>query len=471
MIAIPAIRRLMSVTLLLFATIALAAAYWAVGGRNGILLRDDNPRLIEAVARIRRGSIYDRQQQLLIESVETNSSMRRSYLRPSTYSLVGYYSLRYGSAGIEAAFNQALIGSKSTETLESYFLREILNLPQEGADLRLTLVADVQDALTLAMRDYRGAAVVMDATSGAILAMASLPSYDPNTLDEDWEYLVADEGRPFFNRAVQGLYQPGTAMTTLWLAQAIQSGYDLSTAFTEPDAPVALAPDLRFKCLFQPTSEEITLIEAFISGCPAPFVNFQATMTGDSYARIVETFSLEEPVALAGFPVPGAGVIAATDHDDAQSVVTRSRNVLGQGDLTITPLQMATIMSAIAGDGAAPTPYVLSGIRQPGAEIWEEQRPEQSARIMLASDTAAKLRAVFQKAWNNLRANSVPLDLRVGANIAISRSGEETQIWLNGFVTPDERPAVAFVVVLENTDDIDALVGIGQAVTKALLSL
>ena len=471
MIVIPAIKRLMIATLLLFAAIALAATYWALAGRDGILLRDDNPRLIEAVARIRRGSIYDRQEQLLVESVESNGGMRRSYLRSSTYSLVGYYSLRYGSSGVEAAFNEALIGNKSSETLEDYFLREILNLPQAGADLRLTLMADVQDALTLAMQDYRGAAVAMDSKSGAILAMASLPGYDPNTLDDDWEYLVADGGRPFFNRALQGLYQPGAAMTTLWLAHAIQSDYDLSTLFTEPDAPVELEPDLTFKCLFQPPSEEITLIEAFISGCPAPFVNYQATLTADSYAGIVESFSLNEPSTLAGFPVPGAGAIAATDLDDAaESDALRLRDGLGQGDLTMSPLQMATIMSAMAGDGAAPTPYILSGIRRPGAETWEEQKPEQSARIMLAPETAAQLRAVFQAAWHNLRVESAPLDRRVGANIAMSRSGEEAQIWLNGFVTPDERPAVAFVVVLENTDDIEALIGIGGALTEALLS-
>jgi len=469
MIAGAAIKRLMFATLSLFAAIALSATYWALAGRSGILLRHDNPRLIEDLARIQRGGIYDRQEQLLVESVASNGAMRRSYLRPSTYSLVGHYSLRYGSSGVEAAFNEALIGSQSTETLEDYFLREILNRPAEGADLRLTLIADVQDALTLAMGGYRGAAVVMDSASGAILAMASLPGYDPNTLDQDWEYLVADEGRPFFNRALQGLYQPGAVMTILWLADAIQSDYDLSTTFTEPDAPVELEPDLRFKCLFPAPGEEITLTEAFIAGCPAPFVNYQAMLTGDSYARIVEAFSLEAPSTLAGFPVPGAGA-AAEPADAAESDAARTRDVLGQGNLTMTPLQMAAIMSAVAGDGAAPTPYVLSGIRQPGAATWEERKPEQSARIMLASETAAKLRSVFRAAWNTLRGESVPLEPRVGAHIAMSRSGEETQIWLNGFVRPDERPAVAFVLVMENTDDIEALVGIGQAVTEALLS-
>ncbi len=467
MIAVRAIKGLMFATLSLFAAIALAATYWALAGRTGILLREDNPRLIEDIARIRRGGIYDRQEQLLVESVENSSGMSRSYLRPSTYSLVGYYSLRYGSAGVEAAFNRILNGSQSAETLETYFLRELLNMPKEGADLRLTLAADVQDALTLAMQDQRGAAVVMDASSGAILGLASTPSYDPNTLDEDWESLVAGEGRPFFNRAVQGRYQPGTAMTILWLAQAIQSNYDLSRLFTEPAAPVELEPDMRFKCLFQPASAEITLSEAFVVGCPAPFVTYQAGLAQDSYAGIVERFALEEAITLAGFPAPGIGADASSGLDNA----ARSRDVLGQGDLTITPLQMTAIMSAIVADGAAPTATILSGIRQPGAEKWQEEEPGQSARVMMKPDTVVKLRALFQEAWHNLRGDSVSLNHGVGAKLAMSRSGEETQLWLNGFVLPEARPAVAFVLVLENTDDIEALVAAGQYLIEAILSL
>lgn len=472
MIAVRAIKGLMLATLLLFAAIALAATYWALAGRAGILLREDNPRLIENIARIRRGGIYDRQEQLLVESVENSSGMSRSYLRPSTYSLVGYYSLRYGSAGVEAAFNRTLNGSQSAETLANYFLREVLNMLQEGADLRLTLVADVQDALTLVMQEQRGAAVVMDANSGAILGMASTPSYDPNTLDEDWESLVADEGRPFFNRAVQGRYQPGTAMTILWLAQAIQSDYDLSTPFTEPAAPVQLEPDMSFKCFFQPASAAITLSEAFVFGCPAPFVTYQAALPRDSYDGIVKRYALEEAITLADFPAPGVSAIASSGLDNAaETGAARSRDVLGQGDLTITPLQMTAIMSAIAGDGAAPTPTISSGIRQPGAELWQEEQPGQSARVMMKPDTAAKLRAVFQEAWHNLRGDSVPLDNGVGVMLAMSRSGEETQLWLNGFALPEERPAVAFVLVLENTDDIEALVTVGRYLTEAILSL
>ena len=472
MVAVPAIKRLMLGMLLLFAAIALAATYWAVAGHYGILLREDNPRAIEAIAQIRRGGIYDRMEQLLVTSVETTGGMRRSYLRPSTFSLVGYYSLRYGSSGAEAAFNQALNGIDSPDSFGDYFVRDILNLPPHGADIQLTFSADVQDALILAMQDHRGAAVVLDAMSGAILALASLPSYDPNTLDTDWENLVADEGNPFFNRALQGLYQPGTAMTILWLAHAFQSDYDLSTTFSEPNAPVELEQDLSVSCLLQPSSDSLTLIEAFLTGCPAPLVNYQATLPNDSYSQLVQNFALEKPITLAGFPVPDTRAIPRTDPVDAEETsVLHLRDVLGQGNLTITPLQMATIMSAIAGDGDAPAAYVLSGIRRPGAEDWEAARPEQSARRLLPSATAARLREVFQEAWIHLQDVSAPPDVDVGANIAMSRSGEETQIWLNGFVAPDGEPAAAFVVVLENSDNIETLVAIGHVLAEALLSL
>ncbi len=477
MTAVAAIRGLMLAALLCFAAIALAAAYWALAGQGSILLRDDNPRLIEALARIRRGSIYDRQGELLVESVQNNGGLRRAYLRPSTYSLTGYYSLRYGSGGVEAAFDQDLSGSGASDTLANYFRRENLKAPREGADLRLTVLAAVQDALASAMQAYQGAVIVMDSASGAIAAIVSTPGYDPNKLDENWESLVADAGKPFFNRAVQGLYQPGSVMTILWLAHAIETGYDLSTRFTEADAPVELEPGLRSECLLQPASEDITLIEAFIFGCPAPFVSYQATLNIDSYARLIERFILDERITLAGFPVAGGGLGAPSELNKA----AQKRDILGQGNLTISPLQMAAIIAAIAGDGTAPMPTVLSGIRQPGAVKWV-QKPGPSARVMLQRDTAARLRDLFQTTWNHLPAlpdlpseiDASDLDVsdnEVGAHIAIARSGESTQLWLNGYVRKRDKSAFAYVAVLENRDDLHAIIRLGRDLAAALLAL
>ena len=153
-----AIHRILFGTLFVMALISISAAYWAIAGQNTILQRDDNPRLIEAMARIQRGSIYDRHQQLLASTVNDANGSRREYLKPSTYSLIGYYSLRYGTGGGEAAFDQALAGLTAAPGLENYFAQEVLHIPRAGSDIQLTLDADIQDILAGAMRDYHGAA-------------------------------------------------------------------------------------------------------------------------------------------------------------------------------------------------------------------------------------------------------------------------------------------------------------------------
>ena len=212
------IRRILFGTLAFLALIGMSATYWAVAGQQTLLLREDNPRLIEALASIQRGGIYDRQNRLLVETVASNGGLERRYLKTSTYSAVGYYSLRFGVSGAESAFDDALVGSSAVESLEDYFNKEVLRIPQTGYDVRLTLDAEIQDALVVAMGDFHGAAVALNARTGEILALVSLPSYNPNTLDADWSDLVEAEGNPFFNRALQGHYQLGGSMYAFLLA-------------------------------------------------------------------------------------------------------------------------------------------------------------------------------------------------------------------------------------------------------------
>src|SRR5690349_15320810 len=98
------INRLLTGVLICFAIIALAAGYWAMFGMDTILRREDNPRLVEAEAGILRGDIVDRSDNILVTSTEeADGSVTRTYEYPETSSALGYYSLRYGTAGAEAA--------------------------------------------------------------------------------------------------------------------------------------------------------------------------------------------------------------------------------------------------------------------------------------------------------------------------------------------------------------------------------
>ena len=136
--------------------------------------------------------------------------------------------------------------------MADYFNSKILHLPQIGGDIMLTIDTAIHDALVQAMDGETGAAVVMDAQTGALLALVSLPSYDPNRLDEDWSALIEAEGNPFFNRALQGNYPLGGNIYALWLAQAIDADFELSLRFTDAADPVELDDGTRYTASFRP---------------------------------------------------------------------------------------------------------------------------------------------------------------------------------------------------------------------------
>ena len=463
------IRRMLIGILVVLAMIGFSATYWAIAGQDSLLLRGDNPRLFEALARIQRGSIHDRNGQVLAETVDAGSGLERRYTRPSTYSIVGYYSLRYGVGGAEAAYEEALSGAREVDSLEDYFNTAILRRRQVGSDIMLTLDAEIQDSLVAAVDGLWGAAVVMDAQTGDILALSSLPSYDPNSLDEDWSKLIDEVGNPFFNRALQGHYQPGGSLYVLWLADAVQSGFDVTARLEGAADALDLSDGTTVGCVVAPPVGALSLTDALVYGCPAGFDSYRRTESAAPYQDLVSQFGFMNPVTLAGFPSPEPIAPLASPGDDEVDLAAMAlRRALGQGDLTTSPLHLAAVMAAIVNDGRAVAPRIHYAQRQAQANDWITQPVNVNARQVMDAPTARELRRVLAEAWSTLAGQPVLAEAQVGAYLAMSQAGDDTQLWLNGFHTSAGDNKVAFVVVLENVPDLSNLLGVGQALIEAL---
>ena len=386
---------------------------------------------------------------------------------PSTYSLTGYYSLRYGVGGVEAAFDDLLAGRRQVESLADYFNSQVLRLPQIGADIFLTVYGDIHEVLAISMTGLKGAAVVMDAKTGALLALHSQPSYDPNRLDEDWSALIAAEGDPFFNRALQGNYQLGGNINLLWLAHAIESGFELSLRFTDATLPVALDDATDVTCLAPPPLSELTLPEALIYGCPAPFMRYLETQSTTAYTELLPPFRFAEGTALPGFPAPET--LPPPHTDAAADADVRARlNVMGQGDVTTTPLHLISIIAATANDGVAIEPWILAAVREPDEAAKPMQRQNGGNRRLMSASAAATLKDVLKDSWLTLSGAPGDSTAQAGAYIAMSRAGEETQLWLNGYVESAGENPMSFVILLEDSADIAKLLTIGDALIDAL---
>ena len=426
------IRRMSLVLAVMLLALALVTGYWQVSQGAALTARDDNPRLVLAERQIPRGELLDRNGKTLAFSQSTpdgrdsiaSNRARQAYVRVypdrAAEPVVGYYSLRYGVGGAEATFDDELRGTVGQTRLDAVVDKWLHRTPP-GQSVRLTLDLAVQRAADAALGDRPGAVVVLSVPEGEVIALVSHPNFEPNTLDEDWERLRADTASPLLNRATQGLYQPGAAFQSIILAEALSNGLaHLTDTVSLASSPVAF-DGAALRCATPPAGE--TLDAAFAAACPAPFAALADQMSIQQAAQIIRRWGLD--VAPNPFELPTHATVFSSDS--LTSPVSARNLVLGQGSLTMSPLQMATTAAIIANDGRPITPHLATA------------PAPTSAPTIISSQIARAVRSALL----------VHGDLAGQAALAIS--GKNQIAWFTGFA-PAQSPRWVIVVLLENGD-------------------
>jgi hypothetical protein len=207
-----------------FLIVAGGLILWQVAAASFLVSRPDNPRRVVAEQRVDRGRLLTHNGIPIAETVINRDGLaQRRYPYPSLSSVTGYYSLRYGVGGTEAAFDTLLRGAVS-RTPEQEFVDELLHRPLVGHDVTLTIDLPAQVAADVALGQREGAVVVIEIETGAVLVMSSHPTYDPNTLDETWDSLRLDRRAPLLNRATQGLFPVGELSRLVGLVGLHEAG-------------------------------------------------------------------------------------------------------------------------------------------------------------------------------------------------------------------------------------------------------
>lgn len=333
--------------LALLITTAIATGVWSGLRAEELQAYPTNPRYVLSEARIRRGRIVDRNQTVLADIViDDDGYVTRTYPVPQAAAVVGYATIEYGTSGIEEACNARLRGEIETSVWETT-QDALLHRDPVGRDVRLTIDARLQASAQEQLADKTGAVVLVDARTGEILALASSPIYESGAIVEEWESLRDAPESPFLNRATQGLSQPGTGLHPFILASGWERGLAV-TPTTPLSTPVPINGDM-VTCRRLPQQE--TWASALVSGCPAPFSSVaQQLGAGEFTAAMAEWGFLEAPsIALP---------TVATDL--AESPLNPVLDALGQGQLLVTPLQMAGAIAALGNGGVQPPFHVLA---------------------------------------------------------------------------------------------------------------
>jgi len=424
-----------------FVLVALGLGYWSLIRAADLVARDDNPRRIEAERRIRRGNILDRHGQPLVRSEPgLNGVWERVYLVPDAAPVVGYSSIDHGTGGIEGTFDAQIRGERPLSTLDE-LRAHLLHLHSAGISVTLTIDLEVQQVASRALGDRAGAVVVLDVRDGDIIAMVSKPTFDPNSLKEDWPRLESSPDKPMLNRATQGVYPPGLVFETITLAAAMEEGLAGPTTVFTDELGVILSVDPPISCPSDPPERQFTLAEAYTWPCSVLFARLGLELGGERLSDYATQLGIGRPINLP-VEVSSGQLLERGVWSDLLS----ARTAMGQGEVLVTPLEMALVMATVANDGLRPVPglVLLVGGERPS-------RPGEPRQV-LSRSVAQQVQSILIQSLEVERwtAGLPAVDMAGRAGSAESgMAGAPPHAWFVGFA-PAVQPRYAIAVIGEH---------------------
>jgi penicillin-binding protein A len=434
------IQKVATVFLLGFAALAFGTGYWQVWRGPQLSEAAANPRVVEAERRAARGRIVDRTGQVLAQTQDG----RRVAARPDTAHTTGYYSRRYGATGVERAFDRFLSGRETADTPEEW-VRRLAGSPRRGGDVKLTLDSRLQEVADRALGDKRGAVVVLDVASGQVLASLSKPYFDPGRLEEDWARLSQDEARPLYNRVSQGLYVPGSTYKVVTAAAALDTGLmQPGTQVSDPTGETTI-DGFRITDAERPPRPTFDFAHAFVWSSNVVFADVGIKLGEQRLREYSGRFGMGQAL-----PYELETSTTSLARTNPMTRVLLASTAFGQGELLMSPLQMATVAAAVARDGDVPKPYVVDEVRAHDGSVLYRGRPGSIGRAV-SPETARNLRSFMAlSVEEGFGRNAALPNVRVGGKTGTAQSvpGMPDHSWFIG-VAPIDRPRVAVAVIVE----------------------
>jgi peptidoglycan glycosyltransferase len=457
---------------LLFANLNWVQAYRADEYRNSPF----NARVQIAEYQRERGLVLTgRDAQPATGNMETTGQLkfRRTYPEEGRWAhVVGYKPVNLASTGIEAFENDFLAGTSDALFVDR--LRDLFTGRRTpGGNVVTTLSRPAQQTAFEELAGNgtgtdRGAVVALDPRTGAVQALVSRPSFDPNPLashdtsqaQEAYEELDADPDQPLRNRALAETYHPGSVFKVIDTAAALQRGYSPGTSI--PAGPSYQAPQtthvIRNAAASICPQAQVTLAVALRDSCNTGFAQLGVELGAAALGQTAQEFGFGDGELVVG-RLDGGGIpVAASEtgelvRDDGQDdPPTVALSAIGQASVRITPMQAALIAATVANNGVQMRPYLVEELQDSDLTPVYRASPEELRRPV-AGEVAAQLREMMVDVVNNGTGRNARIpDHVVGGKTGTAETGDgdPTHGWFIGFVMLDGQPVSAVAVFLEN---------------------
>ena len=464
-----ALRRISIAILVMFVLLLVNINYLQGFQPASLATKPNNARAFEAQFAYQRGSILTSDGVTIAESTPSNDiyKYQRKYPYGPEYAPVTGYNTLYSQSGIEYYENSVLNGSDSSLTVRN-FIDLLTGKPRKGANVTVTINSKAQNAAWNALQagtgGKPGAVVALDPQTGAILAMASYPSYDPNVLaTHDGKQLnAADEallkqaGNPLLNRAINYTWPPGSTFKIV-TSSAYLTKNPNSTPQTSVYSPTQLTLPQTTHVLTNNDGEvcgngggQTQLITAFAQSCDTTFGSIGMTLGGPALNNFAELFGMNDKTLKIPMPVTPSNYVIPP------SKALTAFSAIGQYSDTVTPLQEAMFAAGIADGGKLMTPYLVKQVTASDLSTVDTTSPKQLSQAVsptVASDLGQMMLAVVQDPDGTANAfNTAAVGFTMAGKTGTAQNGVNNT-GLNDAVftsyAPYDNPQIAVGVIIQ----------------------
>lgn len=432
---------ILAVILILFMGIVLYMAYFQLFEANKLRDNSLNMRNWVDETKFGRGLFYDRNGEALVTREKEDDGTYVRYLNnPRMYAhIIGYNSSLYGKTGLEAKYNNYLLNLRSDNPVEQ--LRGQILDQGVGNNVVLTIDNRLQDACYSALesRDQKGAIVALNPKTGEILASVSYPSFNVNEVDENWNDLIEDDMTPLYNRALQGLYPPGSTMKAITATTLLETGIDLDY----DDVGEETIDNYTFNNVDNEVFGEISLKEALIYSSNCYFVNKTKDIPEEQLQATIDRFMFNKEI-----PMELYTNASICKYETGMNHVLKASTCFGQGDVLVSPLHMAMIYGAIGNNGTMMKPYIVKSVKSTsGNDIYTGKSDVFS--VVADAELLSKLKEYLVAMVDNNAEVAQVYGVDVAGKTGTAENEGENHSWFCCFA-PAENPEIALAVILEN---------------------
>ena len=440
--------------MLLFALLIGFTSYWAVFNANDLETNRANKRPLLEQQRIRRGLIIARDGTVLARNQATGHGSARFYSRlypngtlfahPTGYSFVSR-----GDVGLERKYDDDLTGK--TDEFKT-ILDELRGKQREGNDLLTALDPAAQRVAFDGLAGRPGSVVAIEPQTGFVRVMASVPSFDLNSIPDNFARLRRAPDAPLLDRSTQSGYPPGSTFKVVTATAAIDSGRFTPASVLSGKSPRVIG-GVPLSNFGNEQFGDIPLTTALTHSVNTVWGQVGEKLGKSTMYKYMNRFGFDRkpPIDLPADELRSSGVFSTGGKLlDAGDPIDIGRVAIGQERLQVTPLQMALVSSAIANGGRLMRPHIVEKVIDADGRTVRRVKPSEESRVM-SQQTASAVGSMMAQVVKEGTGTAAALQgIDVAGKTGTAEKGVANQAWFIAFA-PVTAPRIAIAVTVEQT--------------------